>query len=206
MEESELARAVCVRSYHLFSDAPLITLSFFSHHPLVRYPGRPRLSLQRSHPRQSPFVTPRHTKPSRRHSSTHSMIPVRQNMLGSRRRRRGEQGGKFDLPRLAKRDGSRRASSPIPSTSFSNPQILLIFLTLTRIRSERVMPSYCMPLLHDKSVGSSSRRPTRSCAGSPRCTRHTRNQRIRWYLRSARLHPPSRLGSMKTRRRAYCGA
>jgi len=86
--------------------------------PFCRYPGLLQRSLRRSPLRPNPFVTLQHTRPLRRRSSTHSMIPARRSMPGSKRRRHGGHGGRCDLPKQAKRGASRRASLLIPSTSF----------------------------------------------------------------------------------------
>ena len=175
--------------------------------PFCRYPGRLQPSLRRSPLRPNPFVTLQHTRPLRRRSSTHSMIPARRSMPGSRRRRHGGHGGRCDLPKQAKRVASRRASLLTPSTSF--------FLQLTwprapllspnnRLLAEPARPSSCMPPLLAKSVGSSSKRRIPSCARSPRCTGRTRNRRTRSCRLSARSRPPSRRGSTRTRQRASC--
>ena len=189
MEESELARAV-----RRLSPSPTAAVLFLT---LCRYPERPQPSLPLLPLRQSPFVTPRRTRPSRRHSSMHSTILALPSMPVSRKRMREGHDDSCALPRRAKRGASRRALLLIPSTYLS----LLFERSLNTSHAGRERPSSYMPHRRAKSVGSNSKRRTRSCASSPRCTGRTRSQRTRSYSRSARSRQPSHRGSTRTRRR-----
>jgi hypothetical protein len=108
MEESELARAVRLFT---FTDRRRLLFLTLCRYPERRQPSLPLLPLQ-----QSPSVTPRRTRPSRRHSSMHSTILALLSMPVLRKRRRGGHVDSCALPRRAKRGASRRVSSLTPST------------------------------------------------------------------------------------------